>query len=533
MNSYDYKKICPFKWFVLQNFPFIEADFDAITNYQLLCKVDEYLNKVINNVNDIGEQTENLTNGFISLQNYVNNYFDNLDVQEEINNKLDEMVEDGTLENIIESYLNSKAFYGYNNVAEMLQATNLINGSYAKTLGYYTKNDGGGATYKITNDENLNVDNLFVLELDSGLKAQLIIENDTLNPLQFGAKNDNSVDLTSLFNSLIQSNYNTIFLPNGQYKIEGVVYLKNNLLIRGNGTTAQINIQNTGQIKTDASDSYRNINLYNVTIRVNGERSNYAIEFNNSDLCKIERCMIRSDNGISNYNGVCFRLNGGQHCYDNKIINNQFQKASLHFINSTDNFILDNMLWADNMTNAGGLVLEGNCSNTLISGNHFGGHPTLGQLRIVSINSQLRIVGNYFDALGIGMNIADIIESTISDNIFFHVQQAMLITNMKLCSITNNTFKDCDYNDEGYADINITGTQGGNTFIGNKHYRTSDVTHTNKNVPMIIPEGNTNWPHTVIDMAMVWYMNYYNAIDTTATTRNHYVNCYPSSLFTT
>ena len=55
--NFNFKKLPPFKWFVLQNFPFIEADFDAITYYQLLCKIVEYLNKVIDENNAIGEQT--------------------------------------------------------------------------------------------------------------------------------------------------------------------------------------------------------------------------------------------------------------------------------------------------------------------------------------------------------------------------------------------------------------------------------------------------------------------------------------------
>lgn len=101
MNKFEYKRLYPFKWYVLQNFPFIEADFDAITNYQLYCKVVEYLNKILDNVNVIGNQMEEVTNAFIDLQNYVNNYFENLDVQDEINNKLDEMVLDGTLDNIL------------------------------------------------------------------------------------------------------------------------------------------------------------------------------------------------------------------------------------------------------------------------------------------------------------------------------------------------------------------------------------------------------------------------------------------------
>ena len=101
MNNFSYKNLCPFKWFVLQNFPFIEADFDAITNWQLFCKLGEEMNKIIEKVNQTGEQTENLTNAFIELQNYVNDYFENLDVQEEINNKLDEMAAGGQLAEII------------------------------------------------------------------------------------------------------------------------------------------------------------------------------------------------------------------------------------------------------------------------------------------------------------------------------------------------------------------------------------------------------------------------------------------------
>lgn len=101
MNKYDYKYLNPFKWFILENFPFIEADFDALTNWQLFCKLGKEMNKIIDNLNSLGIETENLSQAFIDLQNYVNDYFENLDIQEEINTKLDEMAGDGTLEQII------------------------------------------------------------------------------------------------------------------------------------------------------------------------------------------------------------------------------------------------------------------------------------------------------------------------------------------------------------------------------------------------------------------------------------------------
>ena len=105
INDKTYIKLTPFKGWVLENFPFIEADFDAITNYQLLCKVTEYLNNVIYNQNQVQDLGTELVNGYNNLLDYVNNYFANLDVQEEINNKLDEMAQDGSLTNLIKNYI--------------------------------------------------------------------------------------------------------------------------------------------------------------------------------------------------------------------------------------------------------------------------------------------------------------------------------------------------------------------------------------------------------------------------------------------
>lgn len=90
----EYKNLSPFKWYCLQNFPFIEADFDAITEYQLLCKIVEYLNLNIDKTNELGTQVEALYN-----------WFNNLDVQDEVDNKLNEMALDGTLAEIINEQL--------------------------------------------------------------------------------------------------------------------------------------------------------------------------------------------------------------------------------------------------------------------------------------------------------------------------------------------------------------------------------------------------------------------------------------------
>ena len=180
--NFNFKKLPPFKWFVLQNFPFIEADFDAITYYQLLCKIVEYLNKVIDENNAIGEQTENLTNAFNELQDYVNHYFDNLDVQEEINNKLDEMAEGGQLADIIAQYLGLAGVLAFDTVADLKIAENLTNGSIARTLGYSNIQDTNGSFYKIRNVLNTDViDNINIIALDNfnNLVAEKIKEKQS------------------------------------------------------------------------------------------------------------------------------------------------------------------------------------------------------------------------------------------------------------------------------------------------------------------------------------------------------------------
>lgn len=221
--NFDYKNLSPFKWFVLENFPFIEADFDALTEWQLFCKLGKEMNKIINSENTLGTQVENVTNAFIELQKFVNNYFANLDVQEEINNKLNTMAQDGTLQNIISEFLKIKTELLFNSVSEMLTSNNLIEGSTAKTLGYYNFNDGGTARYKIVNDNSLIVDNMTVYLLNNGLKAVLIYDTK-INIMSLGArkqdKENNKYDIKPYIEKyfdLLDKNKNilTLYIPAG------------------------------------------------------------------------------------------------------------------------------------------------------------------------------------------------------------------------------------------------------------------------------------------------------------------------------
>lgn len=97
----DLYSIQPFRFWCQKVLPLVYDD--SLSYYELLCKVTDKLNEVINNQNILTDTVIDLTSKFNQLKDYVNNYFMNLDVQEEINNKLDEMVKDGTLNELLQS----------------------------------------------------------------------------------------------------------------------------------------------------------------------------------------------------------------------------------------------------------------------------------------------------------------------------------------------------------------------------------------------------------------------------------------------
>ena len=78
---------------------------DSMSYYECLAWLCKYLEEtVIPTVNQNGEAVEELQGLYIQLNEYVTNYFDNLDVQEEINNKLDEMTETGVFQQLLSDY---------------------------------------------------------------------------------------------------------------------------------------------------------------------------------------------------------------------------------------------------------------------------------------------------------------------------------------------------------------------------------------------------------------------------------------------
>lgn len=187
---------------------------------QLFWLCDFLKNVVIPTVNQNGQAVEELQNLYVELKSYVDNYFENLDIQEEINNKLDEMASSGQLADIIAQYLQLAGVLAYDTLNDMKNATNLVNGSIAKTLGNTTYNDGYGAFYKIRyilNTDVVDNDNIVALTNFNNLIAEKIF-NKNLNFLPnfyIGAffKVENNKTIDNFFTSIDGINFNKIEFP--------------------------------------------------------------------------------------------------------------------------------------------------------------------------------------------------------------------------------------------------------------------------------------------------------------------------------
>ena len=221
----------PFVTFVTSAVPMV---FDnSLSYYEALCALWKWLqDDVVNVINNNATVTEDYIQLTKDMKEYMDNYFDNLDVQEEINNKLDAMVEAGTLQEIITEYIQANAAWCFDSVSAMKSATNLIDGSYAQTFGYHSVNDGGAGLYKIREIINTDVvDEGYLIALaDNNLVAELITLDDRISVKQYGAYGDNTHDDTDAIqaaadfcNMTTHSKYYVLDVPNGSYKLTDVV----------------------------------------------------------------------------------------------------------------------------------------------------------------------------------------------------------------------------------------------------------------------------------------------------------------------
>jgi hypothetical protein len=252
-------------------------DKESGTVLQQVSRMYAKINQLIGSVNNQNKTITDYIQKFIELKDYVDTYFNNLDVQTEINNKLDQMATDGTLQEIVSSYLQANVAWTFDSVADMQSATNLVDGSYARTLGYNTINDKGGAIYYITTTPS-------DITVGSSLYAHIVIEGE-VNVKQFGAKGDDTTDDTNAIQACInfaKINKLPVYIPSGKYRVSHLVVNyqfahihgdgKNSVLksINNNTEGGILNLEELGACNSIVRDIYIHGNKENNTAKIDG-----------------------------------------------------------------------------------------------------------------------------------------------------------------------------------------------------------------------------------------------------------------------
>lgn len=99
-------KLSPFKALCQKVLPLVYDD--SLSYYELLCRMIVYLNETMQAVNDMGEDYQALLQSYDKLIEYVNTYFDNLDLTEEVRQIIRELIESGEFTQLIDPLLSKQ-----------------------------------------------------------------------------------------------------------------------------------------------------------------------------------------------------------------------------------------------------------------------------------------------------------------------------------------------------------------------------------------------------------------------------------------
>lgn len=247
----------------------------------------------------------------------------------------------------------------YKSVAEMKADSLLSAGMTACTLGYYSPNDGGAATYIIHAKQESDVDDGGSLhELASGLVAELVVENGTVCPEQFGAKGDGVADDTNALKKAINVG-KTVFMSK-KYSINSPLEpISHQHIIGKAGTTISafgdigfpfLVVENKEDILIesiifDGKTSMRTLS-----------KAHSGLHINNSHNVAFKHITIK-DCGLSGNpsgNGFSITASGGVDCYDNVI-------CDCNVIDDFSNLGFGVRLWTDFFN------VDGYCRNNTIT----------------------------------------------------------------------------------------------------------------------------------------------------------------------
>ena len=150
----------------------------------------------------------------------------------------------------VKKYIDGKAMT-LPNVEAMTNSSDIQDGAYVVTQGFYEPNDGGGAAYAIK--ATGETDGMFVLECSNSLYAHLLV-NNFITPNQLGAKGNAVTDDTAYLVACIASGY-PIFLK-AMYAIKQTVIFANNYVIGCGEDSGLVFSDQLGECVSIASGSH-------------------------------------------------------------------------------------------------------------------------------------------------------------------------------------------------------------------------------------------------------------------------------------
>lgn len=354
---------------------------DSLSYYELLCKVVDHLNRVIENENTVTGDVQKMYEAFVALENYVNRYFEEADFESLVENALNEMVLNGTLASVI----NEEVF------GEINQRLNDV----AKTL------------------ENIKV------------------------VTDYGADGDGVTDCTNAFRSALTGG-GRVYIPTGRYVITGTLYLDSNTYLFGDGTIVdnveapseynmvygvisvidktnctidgvriESNITTNGHVNKSGILVQRSNNVHVINVSVNNtDYGSCAIEFFGATNCSCFGCYVKE-----------FRF-GGIGCYE--------ESKNIKISNNT----VINTVETNNLYTYGIIVSSYHTSDSLAS-KSYGCQNIICTNNYVNVNSWEAIDAHCGDGLVVNDNIAICGGSGI--HLFGDTSRNMFIRNTTQC----------------------------------------------------------------------------------------------------
>ena len=201
------------------------------STYETLCIMLEKVNEVIDSNNGTIDAVEELQVNFTELETFVNDYFTNLDVQDEIDQKLDEMLANGDFDVLLgelgAAVAANTAAIAVNSAAIAVNVSDI-----ADVVADVLANTNAIDTFSVST---------------------------VINVKDFGAVGDGVVDdttaITNAFNSITEG---VLYFPEGTYLYTGLPnMIKTNFTIRGDGSgLSTLSYSGTGiAVNLDAFES--------------------------------------------------------------------------------------------------------------------------------------------------------------------------------------------------------------------------------------------------------------------------------------